>query len=508
MKLYRLIFPKETIQPGDVLDLWITFEESTGTGLEFLSTSNIKVTRWGKIEYSYDIEDALLVPAIASFELQENISKSSILDDMLFGPDFVNVSKEAIVEVLLNSDTIFKGRIIEDSIEYNDSTGLLTFQASPKTDVMNKRMVFDEDNVALNPFNYNSNYYYKIVTILRDIYRLVDSSIGTDDITIIHNMLLWGRRDPGGGGTTFYNKIRIEETAQLINPLFFDTGYGIRTCGDILRKLAIDWGCFTGMLTQTKPFFKQLFQLNPNNIQTLDVISRKKGYRYGLIDYVKVKTNIGTIPVYEAGVFTELEDRFISRDSLPGYYWTGSPASNIKAYFGGGTFSLHVNGASITVWPEEGAIYNQVSSGSNYEVVGINQTNDVSARIHVKWTGISGTGQLPASGTMIKVSGQGQNSFNYSSWDDGVGWYQVYKIKNLSMPGTDYVPHGRMLADHWFNFRGQMKNCRVDRFMCRGVSYNFLRDFIYNTEWFQPIKMTTHLADAITEIEAIYVGVN
>jgi hypothetical protein len=397
----------------------------------------------------------------------------------------------------------FIGNIIEDSIYYDEGTKTLKFDAAPKTDVMNKKMVFDENGSPLNPFSYTPNNHYNIISILEDIFKLVNPSISyPSSLSVIHN---WNFQAKKVTGSNTINTFVIQELAQDIDPLFFDSGYEINTCGDVLRKLALDWCCFTGMISYEKAFFKKLFYYDENNLQSVIVYKWTKGYRYGLIDYIKLTTGISSPnEPYEEGVFTELQDRYLIKKTLPGFWVSGGTSgTNVSAYFNRANyFIFNVDGSAITTFPAENDTYS--NNSSTFRVVGINETNDASSKITC--LRISGTNDPQSSGNLTRVTGSGDATIAFASVSDPVGWYNVYQTRDPEIISNAFSDHGDIMAKFWFKYRGDLQNCRVDKFVFKGINYDFLKDFNHNGSKYQPIGMTFFYSQGITECEAIYLG--
>lgn len=499
-----IYFPVQNISSTETIQLILEFNtDLTGTDRVWDSKNyNLKVLNYGVREASYDLEDAFMVPNKTSMTIGD---PDGILDDLLFGAGSIAVAtdKQAQVTKKINGTTIFIGNMIEDTIEFDDSTMTLNFTAAPKIDIINKRMVYDEGGSALNPFGYTESGYYHIVQVLEDIFGLVNPSISYLDgsLEILHDWEFHGVREPS---SCYLMNILFSEIYQLIDPLFFNNSYGILNCGDILKKYALDWGCFCGFVSYDKAFFKKLFYYNPTNLQTVIVNNRKKGYRYGLIDYVKVTTGIfGPNEPYEQGVFTELEGRYLTRKSLPGFYLNSgiSSGSNIKAEINRVNHFVFEHGSSI-IGTEEGSVYS--NNSSEFTVVG-RPYADGSIEYNLPTVRSSGTNNPEASGTLTLISGVGPATITYTSYGDANGIYTINGARQTEIYGG-HMDLGDLQSQFWYRYRANIQNCRVDKFILRGVSYSFLKDFNYKGSKYQPIQMKWNDTEGITECEAIYLG--
>lgn len=498
-------FPVQRIDPENTLQLIIVFNHTFSLA-DFSYTAeekNLRVEQYGKLEMQYDLEDAFLVPGKMNFTIGD---ADGVLDEDFFGADTGALTeKQAKVTLKLNGTVVFIGNIIEDSIDYDTATMQVKFDAAPQLDIINKRMVYDEAGVtALNPLGLTSSTYRNVVDIIEKIYQLVNASISyPTTLTVIHDWEFFGIKDTAGA---VINDIVFEEILQLVDPLFFDNSYGISTVGDVLRKLAVDWCSFTGFISYDKAFFKKLFHYDAANLQTVYVHGWRKGYRYGLIDYVKLTTGVASVnEPYEEGTFTELQDRFINKKTLPGF-WVGPSSSdtNVKAILSGrtGYFIFVVDGSAITTFPVEGDTYTHNSS--TWTVIGVNETND--AYSDITFYRSAGSNDPTASGTLTRATGSGDASIAFSSVSSADGNYDVYQTRDPNIISNAFSDHGDIVAKFWYHYRGNIANCRVDKFVFKGINYDFLKDFNYSGFKFQPIGMTFHFTQGFTECEAIYLG--
>ncbi|MEW6507176.1 MAG: hypothetical protein AB1432_05465 [Bacteroidota bacterium] len=361
---------------------------------------------------------------------------------------------------------------------------------------------------GINHWNYSRNTYRSIVSILENIYSIVDSSISySGGILDLHSWQMQGNRD---SAECYLNNIRLPETYILTDPLFFDDAYQIKSFGDMLKKLAIDWGAFTGMLSNGKAFFKQLFNFNAANTQAVKINKWEQGYELSLIDYVRVTTGINSPnEPYTKGIYTPKEDRILERKSLPGFYITASQSgSNVKAVINRSNHFVFDHGSAISNYPSEGSVYS--NNSSEFEVVGtpFSIGSDVSRRITT--IRIAGTNNPDASGTLIKVSGTGDTTYSYSSYGDANGTYTIYRARDpiLDYPGYQNVfkDHGDLMSAFWFFNRGNIQKCRIDSFTFWGIGYDFMKDFIHSGLKFQIISMTIRPSQSLTDVKALFLG--
>lgn len=364
---------------------------------------------------------------------------------------------------------------------------------------------------AINPFAYTYNSSKRIVSILEDIFKLVNNSIGyPTTLKVLHDWKFQGVRNVNN---VYLNDIDFSELYQLVNPLFWDGASQIKTCGDILKKLAIDWCAFTGMISDDKAFFKKLFYYDATNTQTVDVLDREKAYKTSLVDYVKVTTNIGIsdpAEPYKEGIFTQVEDRGLERESLPGYFLNNyNGGTNVASLINRTGYFAFYYGGTIPNYPAEGAIYSNNSSlfqviGTPFGYTGYTTTERVATKR------ISGTNNPLSSGTLTRVSGAGPDTISYVSFGDvnvsSPNKYNIYKVRDVDLFGSTFYNHAQLEAKFWYYYRGNLQRCRIDKFTLKGINYDFLKDFNYDDCKYQPVSMEINLAKNQTICEAIYLG--
>ncbi len=361
---------------------------------------------------------------------------------------------------------------------------------------------------GFNQFDLESTSKYAITEILELVFQVLNSSISYSggDIQIIHDWEMKASRD---SDECYLNNIIFEEIYQSANELFFDDTFGVKNLGDVLRKLAIDWGSFTGLISYNKAFFKKLFHYNSSNLQDVIVDNRQKGYKYELIRYIKIDTGISSPnEPYQFGDYTDSQNQTIERKTIPGFFVvSGSSGTNIQAVISrSDTFTFDHNSV-ISSPPSENDIYS--NNGSEFKVIGTTfGYGDTERRITA--IRVTGANDPDASGTLTKVSGDGDATYTYASYGDADGTYSIFQIRDpylyLSGYENEFKDSGDLLGAFWYYWRGNLQSCRVDKLTLRGINYDFLKDFNYNGSKYQPIGMKFNFAENRTECNAIYLG--
>ncbi|MGE5353919.1 MAG: hypothetical protein ACM3P0_17665 [Acidobacteriota bacterium] len=275
----------------------------------------IKVKNWGSTGLSYDIEELLLTPASLSMVLTD---AQGYLDSLFFGntAEALATNKEAEVQIWLNGALEFQGNINEDSLFSDIGRLEFKFSARTKTDIINKKMVYKDGN-PLDPMGpgYSANYV-NIQEAIKDVYKLVNPDVVLD---FRSNLLMYASRISAPSYSV--TDIPFNECSVYAKYLYNYPSGDIQNCGDVLKRLAIDTGSFTGMIHSGRAFFHKLFMYDETNVQELGkVLSYQKSYKYSLIEYVKITMDpaIFTNAVGEAGTFTGMDGKFIDKKSLMG----------------------------------------------------------------------------------------------------------------------------------------------------------------------------------------------
>jgi len=485
------------------LKLWIIFEhDDTGTDRNWYTyDKNILVEDWGTISWNYDLDQLLLVPGRCVLKLSD---LDSVLFNLFFGIDAIGLitDKRAKIKIYRNTTLVFSGKIAEDAIDYDVANYKVEIQAFSDLDLLNKTMVYDEDGASLNPLSYSDSTYYNTVNLIHEIYKEVDSSIA---LTVKHTWDFYGLKNTAPGDFRLYD-IDFTEIKQNSHYLYFDTSRGITSLGDALKKLAMDWGCFTGLLNDEEAFFSKIFYYDPDDLQSLGrVLSHRVQYKFNLKEYVKIKV-LGVSAYYTEGNYLEIEDKILTRDETIVFFYCdafnrtfiGTSGTDVYADINRPDnfvfYDIYDTDMSI------GDIYS--NNGSEFKIV----TKQPPYLVMLK---SSGTNDPTSSGDLVKVSGTGTTPLTYSNVFelDGVD-FEIYRAVDeyAGITTSNGYDFGRLLALYWYKYRGNIENCRVDKFIVGGINYHLLKCFNYDGKKYQPISLKLNLAKYTSEIEAIYLG--
>jgi hypothetical protein len=353
---------------NDWLEIRLTFLVNLAGSSEsyWQDTKGIVINDYGVLEWRYDIEERLLVPSTLQMKITD--SERYIRDTFIFAEGQVagaTDQRKIQCGVFINSVCRFIGYALEDAIEFDEASRVWTITFAPVMDVLNRKMVYDINNSPLNPHGWSQNVFgflpYIVERIFQDVNPLIDWNTGT--LKFFHNWTFKGQNE---NSPYDWRDFTIEDLYILTNPLFYDTSFGLRTTGDVLKALAEDFGAFAGVSSYGEAFFSELFVYDPSSYQSLDqVFSHRVMRRYGLMDYVRIVTKIPSNPkpTYEFGTFTEMKGRFINKSALA-YFWHGV---NNQGYSGSGsTVVAQYNGNNYWIWGCENSFCLNSSNDHGY----------------------------------------------------------------------------------------------------------------------------------------------
>lgn len=506
---YILTSAVTNINPTTTIQMILSFT-STASGSDVnytFASQKITPIKWGSLHSSYDLEDLLMTTSEYDFSLGDALGFINSLIDA----DAVDIRAE--VQIKLNNVVKFIGKIEEDSISYDEGSMIFSAKAITSTDILNETSLYDnrmEDPPAgqekywnaLNPLKYARDSFVSLKTLLTEIFKFVNPALTESDLILLNDYLLHGYSvDSGTYGETSF--LELSEALIQINELQYNNSLQCNNLGDILKRLAIDWSCYTGLLSNNKPFFKKLFYFDANNTQTLQhVYNRIKNFKTNLISYVEAKTYYNEKKKWSAGTYTTNENRILDRELLT-IAWAdantspwGNGGSNLRAQtFSKALFRVDVaTGSNLATF---GAIYT-----SNTGTFKVSHTNtDTVWKVYLMR--ISGSGW--PSGTLTKVSGTGDSSYTIKTvYDISTIAFRIVRARE-GVNGT-LKDIGQISADFWYKYKSDAHKVRIDTLNVQGVGYDFLKNFIHEDCMYQIISMKENFAENKTAFEAIYLG--
>ncbi len=322
-------FPQKMIGGGIIVQPQIILNKNTDAANESYDAvaNNIVFQKIGKIEWKYDNTAFLLVPGEWSFEIFDG---NNFLSNYLFYDNTVDKNATFILTVNRGSGFLpeFTGNMEPTYTSFEGSIFKVTAKALARTDILNNTMLFMPDGVTpTNPLGYPSNSYVKITQLLTDIYKKVNPAVTLDisnDWSFIGSAQLQALDslgNPTGALFVDYQNGAFTDLYIKTAGLFATNNFGLSSLGDILRLLAFEFGAITGMIDNSRTFFKSIYS-SSLNIKTLDN-TNLQDYSKQFIDIAKTyiyltmrapSSGYGSLSTAaSAGVFTAMQNQFITQ---------------------------------------------------------------------------------------------------------------------------------------------------------------------------------------------------
>jgi hypothetical protein len=282
MGLHEIAFPADNLDSSNLLSLIITITEVTsGSGSYNAQTINLWVNDYGSQKWEYDPDDPFIVPSSLTIVLAD---PDEWLYDFFFGTNEGVMQKDALVELWLNSSQEFYGNMVPDSIDWDSTTKLFSFTATPKVEEINNQVIILDDETIVNPFSYSIASFAdwpSFGEFLDDIFGLVNPSI---TVNWFHT---WELYNPYTGWNSLIDHHYSPEPFYLSAESIGQ--YGLKTTGDVLRKLAFEWGCYAGLISNNLGFFREFRAYDSGNTMTLGTInSFIRTIRYTSLEYLRI----------------------------------------------------------------------------------------------------------------------------------------------------------------------------------------------------------------------------
>lgn len=462
----------------------IIFEvEAEGSNVSYLaSNKGLIIQNHGRTKIEYNFDDFWLAPNEYEFTIIDNDKE---FDNLFYeGALAPYVRKEFFIKKQIRyNDTgsyyeDYAGYAIAETIDYNEQMKTFSFTAYPKTQSINEAYLYDANGTANNPLNLNYSLsgkaivwdWVKITDLITKIFQYINPSISIDikqDWKFFGNTFsqIYGYPTPG------YTSLELtfsDLIATWIGAVFGGNVYGnIKTLGDLIKELALSFGCMAGMVTQNKGFFKNIYSFDASNLQTLGKLlddSPKKKFKFSKIDYARFETSI-----YKQDLGQEKR-----------YVKIGYSASQ-ETY-------------QIPVGYAPNLLFNKVN-GEN----GLDKT--VLCCMEQRYNLLAGYDYLS----------------NIAALYSGSVFYWVYgvEIPNLIIQdsyysfnppnagGRHFNAHCFSLAELNYAMKGSLYKTPVYEFLVDGLNYDFLKGFVYNGNNFSIISLEKDYDLGITNIEAI-----
>lgn len=502
-------FPnQELYKDGDTLQLSLIFNiNASGSNLTWDAEDyDIICEDYGRLKYEFDLEEPFLIPGKLKLRFHD---KNLYLHNFLFGESgiYQYAERQGKVELDLNSNLEFSGYMVEDSIYYDYGERTVEFTIMPKTDIINKRMVYDSDDNALNPFNYTLSSYpgnveYIFDVIVNDIYDLVNNKISTVNSTPTAGGSGYAANDILDVAEGFGGKVKVDTvdgSGGVTSVSLHQAGYGGYTTGTGKEtRGGSGSGCtinITAVTTSTTLDFYHdwLFDgyrtTDNNRVSTFDIEDLKVDPTMFYDETDQGSRTLGDILrqiCIDFCCYTGMvnqDEAFIKKL----FYYDSSNTQSVIVlnHWKNYRYGL-IDYVRITT--------DDTNDGDSPYEAGI--FTELSSRIIEKNAFVYCYGG-PASGYT-------RTQATIAAGADA-GDYNIFYAKDADL-STAWKNFGELIADFWFSWRHDIENTRVDKFLLSGVDYSFLKNFTHDSHKYQIISMEKDWDRLETTIEAINLG--
>lgn len=426
----------------DNIQLKLIFNvDLAGTDITVNARENgIRIKSWGEVEWAYELDEPLLT--IGEFSIILN-DADGYLENLFIGRNEISnaTDKRPEIQILVNGEIDYSGAVVEDGMSYSKSRKECKLRIDTLTEGLNSSTIDGNSPSVLGYVN-TGNQYYSIVQILEDIFEKIGHTVSyaSGSLNITHD---WKFRGLKNGN--FFNDINFTELDLYIGSLLFDTNNNIKTLSDLLKRLAIEWGCFAGVTKKDEAFFMKLFHFDLFNYQTIDCLDHDVAFKFPRIEYSEAKVNLGTTKIYSH------DDRFVTPEIPSGLYF-----NCLNGFFVNGTILSSVQ-ARVNRGGGDDGLYT-ITQCKDPNIIIKDRFNNV-----YEWTD---------SGNLLAKY-----------------WYKYRGKHKSSVTNPDFSTRETHL------------------FKARGIKYNFIKNIAHENGKYRIIRMKKKYPEDLTLIEAIYLGV-
>ncbi len=458
--------------------------DDIGSNVTYLaSDKGLYIKRYGSTKMEFNFDEFFLAPNEFSFEVQDRADE---FNNLLYeGADVDKVYKDFYVEVQLKHpggiyETKFSGNNAVENIEYDPKTKIHVFTALPSTNILNEAAIFQPTYDATK-FNYDLAYtypnnplalsFYKssilqgtikwnwilLTDLIKKMFQLINASIV---VTFIQNWLFYGKLGATESSALTFNDLLVDNN--WLGSVFAEDKHSdIKSIGDLLKKIAFEFGCVAGVQSKNAAFFKQVYYVDVSSLQTLGPLVSgypKKKYKYQKIDYARI-----TSSYYEQD--TGQRNRYVEQQFRPQ---------------GQAPYYSHDK--------------NQGDNGIEQEIISV------------------------ASCPIDLGGGWTSEEFvsNLKALISGSDYYSIYAVKNpfVGIVGNvfpyqcpaGFFPLPTSLAEYHYHLKGLLYKTQVYVFKIRGLNQNFLQGFQYGGFNFSVVSIEENFDEGTTTLEAIKVS--
>lgn len=353
-------FGENTLSTGDTLQVKLSFVVQA-IGADLTPTAEdyqLIIVDHGKLEWKTDIEDFLMVPGVVEMtfgDIGQIIYNAIHLGTMSVVDDFTVTNKRPTLFIYFNGSIEYEGQAIEDAIGYDRDKKEAKISFSSGTEILNELALYDDETPnpnCLNPMGYSGgqldthwgavNNTLMVNRLINDIFKKVNSGI---DVDILQNWTFKGYKTEAPLDPIWKDDFTFYDIRTWAGRYYGDKDNGLSSVADVLRMLALEWGCLAGVLSKHKAFFRQLFYYDDTNEQTLGIVLKHE-IEHGLsrVEFVKFQCAIDeNSNSGREGTFTKLDYKKINETAIACFFGDPqlqSPESVIEATYGGDRYYI------------------------------------------------------------------------------------------------------------------------------------------------------------------------
>lgn len=432
--------------------------EGTNTSLT-AEDEGIYLLKLGEYEIDIDLDNLLMNPATMSFEI---LDQKRVLWTYLYHDDWTVLEKTALVRFEIDRgsgyEVEFEGNIIASNISDDEVLNVLQLKASTLLGALYDVKLFDQNTTTgaytwHDPLDILGDDSIYITDLVEAIYKYLDPAITID---IFQDWTFRGQQWANSENPPDWEEYISDDlpfTAVWVRPTYFFQNSEYPTLGDVLKQLAFDFGCHTGMLTNKKAFFRKLYPAMPGSYITIsedDVITKERTQREY---YQGVKL---TIQRYYEGVDTL--EFFIGRKS------------NVR--------DAYLEGKSSFWFRDINPLDDPNRSDSNYY---LHSGDDFPYDFHLY---------------LLKLNESSLGS-DITFWDKDVT--QAYPSTNFDSPVFQ-------VGRYYYKHRCVPAYLNMMRFEVSGNDYTILTDILHEGQYFHVISLSKDYHRGTTVIDALRIN--
>jgi len=454
-----LKFPIDRI-PAGFKRLTIIFTvESEGTNTEVDTPDiNVHLLQLGDYSIDVDLDNLLMNPAQMEFEIYD---PDRYLWEMFYSDTSDNIKKNALVRLEINRGSgyqlEFEGNIVEADVTYDEVQDLISFTATTFAGTLYDVKLYEYDTATntytwLDPLEILALGSIYITSLIQKIYQYLDPAI---TVEISQDWSFkgqeWTDTENPPDWQEYISPVVGFESLMIESSEFFGNS-AYPTLGDVLKQLAFDFGCHTGMLSNKKAFFRKLYPAQPGSYITLsdDIVMSKE--RVQREYYQGVKLNIRR------------------------YYET---VNTLEYYIGKKT---NIKGADLEAkcffwFRRYNPIDNIQRSDSNYMLYG----GDFPSYYHLN---------------MICLNELSYGS-DITTWDKDI---------TGTFPANEFDSPVFQVARYYYKHRCKPQFTNLVRFRVKGTDHTILTDFLHESQYFHVVSIEKNFHEDTTYFEAIRIN--